>query len=118
MFRVNGMRHAVARPGLVAPWRFLCMDNNLSMPLVPAEVHSSVSRLFPLQKDRIFFSLAGLWFVALTFVGFSRSFYFRVLPEPLPAHQIVHGVVYSIWVALFLVQALLISAHRTRWHIA
>jgi hypothetical protein len=29
----------------------------------------------------------------------------------------VHGVVYSTWVVLFLVQALLISAHRARWHI-
>ena len=67
--------------------------------------------------DRVFFSLAGLWFVTLTFVGFSPSFYFRVLPEPLPKHQIVHGVVYSTWVVLFLVQALLISTHRVRWHI-
>jgi hypothetical protein len=65
----------------------------------------------------VFFSLAGLWFFTLTFVGFSRSFYFRSLPEPLPTHQIIHGVVYSTWVVLFLVQALLISAHRARWHI-
>ena len=68
--------------------------------------------------DRIFFSLAGVWFVALTFVGFSPTFYFRALPEPLPTHQIIHGVVYSVWVVLFLVQALLISTHRVRWHIS
>jgi hypothetical protein len=67
--------------------------------------------------DRVFFSLAGLWFVILTVVGFSPSFYFRVLPEPLPTHQIVHGVVYSTWVMLFLVQALLIFTHRVRWHV-
>jgi hypothetical protein len=67
--------------------------------------------------ERVFFSLAGLWFFTLTFVGFSPSFYFRALPEPLPTHQIVHGVVYSTWVVLFLVQALLISAHRARWHV-
>jgi hypothetical protein len=67
--------------------------------------------------DRVFFSLAGLWFVLLTVVGFSRSFYFRVLPEPLPTHQIVHGVVYSTWVVLFFVQALLIFTHRVRWHV-
>jgi hypothetical protein len=72
------------------------------------------STTFP---DRVFFSLAGLWFFTLTFVGFSPSFYFRALPEPLPTHQIVHGVVYSTWVVLFLVQALLISAHRARWHV-
>ena len=67
--------------------------------------------------DRLFFSLAGLWFVTLTFVGFSPTFYFRALPEPLPTHQIVHGVVYSTWIVLFLVQALLISTHRVRWHV-
>jgi hypothetical protein len=68
--------------------------------------------------DRIFFSLAGLWFLVLTIVGFSQSFYFRTLAEPLPAHQTLHGVVYSAWVALFFAQALLISTHRVRWHIA
>src|SRR4051812_17295608 len=67
--------------------------------------------------DRVFFSLAGLWFVIMTFVGFSPSFYLRALPEPLPVHQIVHGVVYSTWVVLFLAQALLISTHRIRWHV-
>lgn len=70
------------------------------------------------RADRLFFSLAGLWFLVLTLVGFSQSFYFRALAEPLPAHQIFHGVVYSAWVVLFLVQALLISTHKVRWHAA
>ena len=69
-------------------------------------------------SDRPFFSFAGLWFVVLTFVGFAPSFYLRVSPEPLPAHQIVHGVLNSAWVVVFLVQALLISTGRVRWHIA
>jgi len=71
-----------------------------------------------LGADRMFFSLAALWFVALTLVGFGRTFYFRALPEPLPTHQVVHGIVYSAWVLLFLAQAILISAQRRRWHIA
>jgi len=69
-------------------------------------------------SDRLFFSLVGLWFVVLTFVGFSPTFFLRVDPEPLPTHQIVHGIVYSAWIVLFLVQALLISSHRVRWHVA
>ena len=56
--------------------------------------------------------------MALTFVGFSPTFYLRALPEPLPAYLVVHGVVNSAWVGLFLVQALLISTHHPRWHIA
>jgi hypothetical protein len=70
------------------------------------------------RADRIFFSLAGLWFLVMTFVGFSPTFYLRTLPEPLPAYLVVHGVVNSAWVVLFLVQALLISTNHTRWHIA
>lgn len=70
-----------------------------------------------IAPDRMFFSLIGLWFVVLTVVGFSPSFFFRNRPEPLPVHQIVHGVVYSTWVVLFFVQALLISTRRVRWHI-
>lgn len=64
------------------------------------------------QTDRMFFSLCGLWFVVLTLVGFSPTFYLRESPEPLPTRLIVHGVVNSAWVVLFLVQALLIAAHR------
>lgn len=94
------------------------MDNIDSLPLTPEEIHSSASRLFPLHQDRVFFTLTGLWFLGLTFIGFSRTFYLRVVPEPLPVHQIVHSVVYSAWVVLFFVQALLISSHRTGWHIA
>jgi hypothetical protein len=68
--------------------------------------------------ERWFFGLAGLWFVVLTFVGFAPSFFLRSDPTPLPTHQVVHGVVYSAWVGLFSVQALLISTRRVRWHIA
>jgi len=68
------------------------------------------------RGDRVFFSLAGAWFVALTFVGFSPTFFLRSVPGELPAHQIVHGVVFSAWVVLFFVQALLISTHHMRWH--
>jgi hypothetical protein len=66
----------------------------------------------------MFFSLSGLWFVVLTFVGFSPTFYLRAFTEPLPTSLIVHGVLNSAWVLLFLVQALLISTHRPRWHMA
>jgi len=68
------------------------------------------------RADRAFFSLAGLWFVALTFVGFAPSFFLRTSPDPLPTHLVVHGIVYSAWVVLFFVQALLISTKHVRLH--
>jgi len=69
-------------------------------------------------SDRLIFSLAGVWFVVLTFVGFSRTFFLRTIPEPLPVHLVVHGIVNSVWVVLFLVQSLLISMRRVRWHMS
>ena len=69
------------------------------------------------RADRVLFSLAGLWFIALTLLGFSRSFYFRTDPDLLPTHQALHGVVFSAWVLLFFVQVLLISTRRVRWHL-
>ena len=68
------------------------------------------------RQDRLFFGLAGVWFLLLTLVGFGPSFYIRVIPEPLPTNQIVHGVVYTAWILLFLTQALLISTRRIRLH--
>jgi hypothetical protein len=68
------------------------------------------------RGERLFFTLAGVWFVALPLVGFGPTFYFRRIPEPLPTHQVVHGVLFSAWVVLFLVQALLITTRHVRWH--
>ena len=68
------------------------------------------------NPDRLFFILAASWFLVLTFIGFSPSFYLRSIPEPLPTHQIIHGVLNSCWVVVFFVQALLITSGRVRWH--
>ena len=68
------------------------------------------------RADRWFFGLAGLWFVALTLVGFSRTFYWRSNPVPLPFHLIIHGVLYSTWILVFLCQTQLIATRRTAWH--
>lgn len=68
------------------------------------------------NPDRLFFILAALWFLVLTFIGFLPSFYLRSIPKPLPTHLIIHGVLNSCWVVLFFAQALLITSGRVRWH--
>jgi hypothetical protein len=73
-------------------------------------------KLSAANSDRLFFGLAGTWFVILTFAGFSQSFFLRADPEPLPAYLVLHGIFGSIWVAAFQGQALLITANRFRWH--
>ena len=76
------------------------------------------TRQVAFSSERVFFTGTGLWFAALTIAGFWNTFYYRALPDPLPTHQILHGVLYSGWVALFLAQAVLISTKRVRWHVA
>jgi len=51
-------------------------------------------------------------------VGFSRTFYLRTYFEPtaLATALRLHGVVFSSWIALFVVQTSLVAAHRTRTH--
>ncbi len=79
---------------------------------------AALVRAQDVTSDRVFFRLCALWFVALTFVGFAPTFYLRALPEPLPANLIVHGILNSTWVLLFLLQAQLIASRRPRWHMA
>jgi|KBSSwiStaDraftv2_1062776.scaffolds.fasta_scaffold48687_4 hypothetical protein len=57
------------------------------------------------------------------FVGFAPSFYLRPLLQdrfglpPLPSRLVVvHGVVFSAWMLLLLLQTSLVAARRVRWH--
>lgn len=72
----------------------------------------------PSTSDRLFFGLASAWFVVITFAGFSKSFFLRSDPEPLPTYLILHGILGSLWMVAFLCQAALIRADRVAWHAA
>jgi hypothetical protein len=54
----------------------------------------------------------------LVFAGFARTFYLNAYfaRVNLSALRIVHGIVFSCWLILFVVQTSLISAKRTRVH--
>jgi hypothetical protein len=60
----------------------------------------------------------------IAFGGFSRTFYFRALLgvegdsdlAPLPAVVVVHGIVFTVWVAVFLIQSWLIQGRRASVH--
>jgi len=71
------------------------------------------------SADRVFFGLAAFWFLALTLFGFGPSFFFRPLfphSEPLATQLMVHGVVFSAWIAIYAAQTTLISARNVRAH--
>jgi len=74
-------------------------------------------------SERKFYSRMALFLVFLVLLGFGPSFYLRgvVPPYPrpnptLPPTVILHGTVFSIWMALIVAQTQLISARKHAVH--
>src|SRR5271170_4439234 len=69
-------------------------------------------------RERIFFSGMSLLMIATILLGF-RATYFPLGAKP-PALSswviVLHGTVFSVFLALFFVQTTLISARRVQWH--
>jgi hypothetical protein len=65
-----------------------------------------------------FYLLVTFVLVAFVVVGFSRSYYSRILfdPPPLTTLLHVHAAVFTVWLGLFLTQAGLVAAHRVDLH--
>ena len=54
----------------------------------------------------------------IVFVGFAPTYYLRAFyhADPLPSVFRIHGLVFTAWVVLFVVQTALVSARRTDIH--
>ena len=70
------------------------------------------------RRERVFYTGMAVALVITVFAGFSRTFYLRPKfhPEPLIPLLILHGIVFSSWLALLVVQTTLVAANRTRIH--
>jgi len=70
------------------------------------------------RHDRRFFLGMAVAIALIVFAGFAPTFYLRGLyhPEPLARVFQIHGLVFTSWVVLFLVQTALVSARRTDIH--
>lgn len=76
------------------------------------------------RRERRFYSLMALAVLAVAFIGFAPTFYLKPLdvvhfPRPAPALNLVlmtHGLVFSLWVVLFVVQTQLVAAGRRDLH--
>jgi len=70
------------------------------------------------RNERIFYTGMAAALVITVFAGFSRTFYLRPYfhPEPLLPLLILHGVVFTSWLALFVTQTTLVAAKRTWTH--
>lgn len=75
-----------------------------------------------LKAERRFYSGMALFLAALVLLGFGPSFYLRgyvSFPRPnptLPPGVMVHGLLFTAWMLLVIVQTQLIAARRTAVH--
>ena len=76
-----------------------------------------------LSAERRFYSRMALFMVALMFVAFAPSFYLRDIvpayprPNPtLPPSVIAHGILFTLWMLLFVAQTQLVANRRTDLH--
>lgn len=73
------------------------------------------------HPDRYFFIASGIWYVLIIFFGFAPSFYLVTYFEDFETptfHLQLHGVVYTVWVLLYLVQTILIAKRNMKLHIS
>lgn len=76
-----------------------------------------------MQRERKFYTRMAVFLVALIFIGFAPSFYLKPLglsyPRPNPVlvpNLLLHGGVFTLWVALFVAQVSLVAAGRRDLH--
>ena len=68
--------------------------------------------------ERVFYTGMALLMCACVYIGFGPTYYNAGLVHaPLfsPVLQ-VHGAVFTLWMVLFTTQAVLVAAHRVKWH--
>jgi hypothetical protein len=72
----------------------------------------------PSRSERPLFVAAALAAALIIFAGFSRSFYLKGFFDapPLSNLLLVHGVIMTLWIALFLTQIGLAAAGKVRVH--
>ena len=74
-------------------------------------------------SERKFYSRMAIFLVAVVFIGFAPSFYLRDIvpsyprPNPtLPPAVIFHGLMFTLWMALLIIQTQLVSTRRVETH--
>ena len=74
-------------------------------------------------SERKFYSRMAIFLVAVVFIGFAPSFYLRDIvpqyprPNPtLPPSVLFHGLMFTLWMALLVIQTQLVSTRRVETH--
>ena len=70
-------------------------------------------------RERVFYTGMAVAILVTVFVGFSRTFFLRPYfhsQPPLTQLLILHGILFSSWIALFIAQTTLVASRRIRTH--
>lgn len=91
------------------------------MVSAPLAVNESTARLLETGKrcERIFYSGMAITMALVCFAGFAPSYFLRTHlgpPQPLPLLLHVHGLAFTLWIALLVTQSSLIAATKTDLH--
>src|SRR5262245_16080061 len=81
----------------------------------PPMTTSAATRSF----DRRFFTFTAIAFTLVVLAGFARTYYLKPYfgGPPLPSLMVhVHGLLMTVWVALFATQVWLISSRQVKVH--
>jgi hypothetical protein len=71
------------------------------------------------RRERVFYSGMAIAIAITVFAGFSRTWFLRpyfAQVQPLIPLLVLHGVIFTSWIALFVTQTTLVATKRTRTH--
>lgn len=70
------------------------------------------------RHDRLFYTGMAIAVALVVLVGFARTYYLRsqYFDQGLPLYLHVHGAVFTAWIALLVVQTMLVATRRTPLH--
>jgi len=71
------------------------------------------------RRERVFYTGMSIAIAIVVFAGFSRTWFLRSYfpqTQALIPLLIVHGTIFTSWIALFVVQTTLVATRRTRTH--
>jgi len=74
--------------------------------------------MWPWRRDRLFYSGMAIAAAVVVFAGFAPTYFLKTAfgGSPLPPLLHVHGLIFTSWIVLFVVQARLIAGRRTPLH--
>lgn len=81
---------------------------------IPGEIAGATRR----RRERLFYTGVAFAIALTVFAGFSRTYFLKSYfgaPPLVPLLQL-HGLVFTSWILLFLLQILLVATNRTRIH--